>query len=164
MRKNKVLLLLLSLLVLCSVLLTGCSFNISIGIDTPKKTVEVYIPDETQTDVTLVPIEIELEDSMNDDKEDFVLEALQEYSLISEDTYLRGYTSVRFMEPKIKLNFSGSLLEDFNNSEYDSKVLMKCIVNSFWYNFEPSSLEITVDGEPIAVNGYTFESIYTSPM
>ena len=151
MRKNKVLLLLLSLLVLCSMLLTGCSFNISIGIDTPKRTVEVYIPDETQTDVTLVPIEIELE-------------ALQEYSLISEDTYLRGYTSVGFTEPKVKLNFSESLLEDFNNSEYDSKVLMKCIVNSFWYNFEPSSLEITVDGEPIAVNGYTFESIYTSPM
>ena len=48
MRKNKVLLLLLSLLVLCSVLLTGCSFNISIGIDTPKRTVEVYIPDETK--------------------------------------------------------------------------------------------------------------------
>ena len=77
------------------------------GIDTPKRTVEVYIPDETQTDVTLVPIEIELEDSMNDDKEDFVLEALQEYSLISEDTYLRGYTSVGFMEPKIKSQVHG---------------------------------------------------------
>lgn len=162
MKKSKLFVCLLGLLVLCNVL-TGCSFNVSIDVSKPTRTVEIYIPDETKTDIVLVPIEVILDNS-DDDKQTLVLEALKEYSLISEDTYIKGYTSVGWLSPKIKLNFSESLLDDFNNSGYDSKVLMRCIVNSFWYNFEPSTLEITIDGEAIKTTENTFDSVYTSPM
>lgn len=162
-----------ALVIACTLTITsGCmpqngepdNSTIDIQTTTPAteyEKVSIYLPDENAQNLVSKEVQIE----KNDEPMVELVQALVTEKALPAGTEVEKWSVSKDDAPAVILDLNKAFADGILNSGSTGELMMLgSLINTVWEYFEPASITLTVDGEPLETGHNIYDTPFTSPI
>lgn len=123
--------------------------------------VRIYLPDENSENL----IEKEVQIEKNDEPMVELVQALVTEKALPAGTEVEKWSVSKDDAPAVILDLNSAFAEGIQKTGTSGETLMlSSLVNTIWDYFNPASLTLTVDGEPLQTGHNIYDEPFNAPM
>ena len=162
-----------ALVIACTLTITsGCmpqngepdNSTVDIQTTTPATEYEkvyIYLPDENTQNLVSKEVQIE----KNDEPMVELVQALVTEKALPAGTEVEKWSVSKDDAPAVILDLNKAFADGILNSGSTGELMMLgSLINTVWEYFEPASITLTVDGEPLETGHNIYDTPFTSPI
>lgn len=123
--------------------------------------VSIYLPDENTQNLVSKEVQIE----KNDEPMVELVQALVTEKALPAGTEVEKWSVSKDDAPAVILDLNKAFADGILNSGSTGELMMLgSLINTVWEYFEPASITLTVDGEPLETGHNIYDTPFTSPI